>query len=185
MQQSSRWFFLTILVALSLGLISCAEQKEKASSPEEMTARKAVAQMQATEGNSATGTVTFTETANGMHVVAEFQNVPQGEHGFHIHEFGDCSSGDGKSAGGHFNPDGYDHAGPDAQMRHVGDLGNISADASGVARKDFVDAILTFDGDHSILNKGVILHAAPDDLTSQPTGAAGARISCGVITAAE
>ena len=74
----------------------------------------AVAEMQTTEGNEAHGTVTFTKVKGGVQVVAHFEGVPEGEHGFHIHEFGDCSSGDGKSAGGHFNPAGASHAGRDA-----------------------------------------------------------------------
>jgi Cu-Zn family superoxide dismutase len=66
-------------------------------------------------------------------------------------------------------------------MRHVGDLVNIAANADGIAEKEMVDSMLTFDGDHSILGKGVILHADADDLMTQPTGAAGARIACGVV----
>ncbi|MFQ5677308.1 MAG: superoxide dismutase family protein [bacterium] len=173
--------FRQVISILSLGmflaLLGCSGKSEKiADKPE-----TAIAVMQPTTGNEASGTVTFTKVADGIQVVAHFEGVPEGEHGFHIHAVGDCSSGDGKSAGGHFNPEGYDHAGPDAAMRHVGDLGNITADTNGVAHAEFTDSHLTFEGDKSILGKGVILHADRDDLTSQPTGAAGARISCGVI----
>ncbi len=146
---------------------------------------RAAAVMNPTQGNTAKGTVTFTKEEGGMRVVAHFEGVPPGEHGFHIHEFGDCSAPDASSAGSHFNPTNMPHAAPDSAMRHVGDLGNISADSSGVAHKEYVDPMLTFEGDNSILGKGVILHADPDDYTSQPTGAAGARISCGVIEAAK
>jgi len=177
--------FTGIIWLLSFSLMSCQQQEEKSREPAKKAGRKATAQMNATNGNTAHGTVTFTEVDGGIEVVAEFEGVPEGEHGFHIHEVGDCSSGDGKSAGGHFNPDGYHHAGRDAEKRHVGDLGNVTADANGIVKAHFTDRILSFEGDHSIIGRGVILHAAPDDLTSQPTGAAGARISCGVIKAAE
>lgn len=167
-----------LLVISVVGMLGCSGDSKKAATGKMETA---VAEMQPTEGNEATGTVTFTKVEGGVRVVAHFEGVPEGQHGFHIHEFGDCSSGDGKSAGGHFNPEGVAHAGRDAEERHVGDLGNITADANGVAHADFVDSHLKLMADYSILGKGVILHAAPDDMTSQPTGAAGARISCGVI----
>ncbi len=180
-------FLLGALLLLSLTLFSCSknevEQKEETVATKTM--RTAVAQMNATTGNQANGTVTFTEVEGGIRVVAHFEGVPEGDHGFHIHENGDCSSGDGKSAGGHFNPAGNPHAGPSAEIRHIGDLGNITANAEGVAEKDFIDAVLSFDAAQSIVGKGVILHAKADDLTSQPTGAAGARISCGSIEVVE
>lgn len=182
--------FFVLLLLLTFGLISCAQEESKQEAAKEqgtetMSTKEAVAKMSPTEGNEANGTVTFTQVEGGIRVVAHFEGVPEGDHGFHIHEFGDCSSGDGKSAGGHFNPEGMPHGGPDSEKRHVGDLGNITADASGVAKKDYVDPVLTFDGPNSIIGKGVILHADPDDLTSQPTGAAGARIACGVIEMVE
>lgn len=184
MLQRSNLVLTTFIWLLFVALVGCEQQKQKEAQPAKAM-RKAVAQMTATTGNTAHGTVTFTEVEGGVEVQADFEGVPGGEHGFHIHEVGDCSSGDGKSARGHFNPDGYAHAGRDAEQRHVGDLGNITADANGVAKADFTDRVLSFDGAHSILGRGVILHAAADDMTSQPTGAAGARISCGVIEAAE
>ena len=169
---------LVLLLGLFIiGWFGCYEKSDQAADK----MQTAVAEMQTTEGNEAHGTVTFTKVKGGVQVVAHFEGVPEGEHGFHIHEFGDCSSGDGKSAGGHFNPAGASHAGRDAEERHIGDLGNITADANGTAHADFVDSHLSIMGDHSIVGKGVILHADPDDMTSQPTGAAGARISCGVI----
>ncbi len=168
--------FLTfVLLLVGLLIVGCA-QKQAA-----MTT--ATAAMNPTQGNTASGTVTFTKEENGMRVMAHFEGVPPGDHGFHIHEKGDCSAPDAMSAGGHFNPTGMSHGAPDSTVRHVGDLGNISADSSGIAHKEFVDPMLTFEGANSILGKGVILHADPDDYTSQPTGAAGGRISCGVIEA--
>ncbi|MFQ5637224.1 MAG: superoxide dismutase family protein [bacterium] len=174
--------FSLVMILLVVVTMGCQKQE---SDTEETAMETASAEMAATQGSEAHGTVTFTKTDEGIRVVANFEGVPEGTHGFHIHQYGDCSSGDGKSAGGHFNPEGVPHAGPDAAERHVGDLGNISADENGVAHADFVDSKLTFEGENSIIGKGVILHADADDLTTQPTGAAGARISCGVITASE
>jgi Cu-Zn family superoxide dismutase len=103
-------------------------------------------------------------------------------HGFHIHENGDCSAPDGSSAGGHFNPTDQNHGGPDASVHHIGDLGNIRADENGNATYEATLSFLSLgDGENSILNRGLIVHALEDDLVSQPTGAAGARLACGVI----
>jgi Cu-Zn family superoxide dismutase len=102
-----------------------------------------------------------------------------------VHEFGDCSSADGAAAGGHFNPGGSPHAGPDAAARHVGDLGNLTADTQGMAGYDRTDRVVRLDGEHAVIGRAVIVHAAPDDLATQPTGAAGARLACGVIGVAK
>jgi len=134
-----------------------------------------------TEGNQVNGTVTFTRTQAGIKVVAEISGLAPGEHGFHIHEIGDCSAPDAMSAGGHFNPMSTPHAGPDMEMRHVGDLGNLTADADGHARLERTDMHLSFEGPTSIIGRAVIVHADPDDMTTQPTGGAGARVACGVI----
>lgn len=134
-----------------------------------------------TEGNSVAGTVTFTAVDDGVRVQAQLTGLTEGRHGFHVHQWGDCSAPDGTSAGGHFNPHGSDHAGPDADRQHVGDLGNITADADGTASYDAVIAYLAFSGENNIIGRGLIVHADEDDLVSQPTGAAGARQGCGVI----
>ncbi|MFQ5669005.1 MAG: superoxide dismutase family protein [Acidobacteriota bacterium] len=128
------------------------------------------------------GKVVFTETQQGVKVGAHVSGLTPGAHGFHIHEIGDCSSSDGKSAGGHFNPLGVPHAGPDADQAQAGDLGNITADASGQAELSMVSSRITLgEGPTGIAGRAVILHAQADDLTSQPTGAAGGRVACGVI----
>jgi Cu-Zn family superoxide dismutase len=105
---------------------------------------------------------------------------------FHVHELGDCSAADASSAGGHFRPFANPHGGRDADRRHVGDLGNLTANASGVAEADFVDSRVTLggpalSGTASILGRAVIVHRQRDDLTSQPSGDAGARVACGVV----
>ena len=105
-----------------------------------------------------------------------------GNHGFHVHEFGDCTAADGSSAGGHFNPTNQPHAGPDADARHVGDMGNIEADASGAAKLDYLDHSMSLaNDDRSIIGRSVVVHAKADDFKSQPAGDSGARVACGVI----
>lgn len=110
---------------------------------------------------------------------------PNAKNGFHIQQFGDISAADGASTGGHFNPDGHDHAGPMDGKRHIGDLGNLEADANGHAMYSRVDKYVQIHGAHSILSRGITIHAGTDDLTSQPTGAAGARLAVAVIGVAK
>lgn len=142
---------------------------------------KAVCVVHPLGDNKVSGKVTFTKTADGVEVTAELTGLTPGEHGFHVHEYGDCSMMDGTCAGGHYNPTGMPHAGPDATQRHEGDLGNITAGASGKATYHRVDKMLKLNGPHSIVGRSIIVHGGRDDLTSQPSGAAGPRIGCGTI----
>jgi Cu-Zn family superoxide dismutase len=142
---------------------------------------KAIAVLHPTQGSTVTGTVTFTKESAGVRVVADLTGLTPGTHGFHIHEFGDCSAPDAASAGGHFNPGHAPHAGPDADARHAGDLGNITADSAGVAHYERLDPHMSLTGPNSIIGRGVIVHEKADDLTTQPTGAAGGRVACGII----
>jgi superoxide dismutase, Cu-Zn family len=146
---------------------------------------KAVCVLYPTQGNTAGGTVIFTRTDKGMKVVVDIQGLSKGKHGFHIHEFGDCSSQDGSSAGGHFNPGGKAHGAPMDMTRHMGDMGNIEADETGKAHLEYVDPMMTFEGDYSIIGRSIIIHKNEDDLKTQPTGNAGPRIACGVIGVAK
>lgn len=130
-----------------------------------------------------TGTVEFKETDDGVEVTANVEGLKKGTHGFHIHEKGDCSAPDAKSAGGHFNPSNHKHGGPEADERHEGDLGNITAGKDGKATATMtVKGITLKDGDNSIVGKGFIIHDKADDFKTQPTGNAGDRVACGVIT---
>ncbi|UCH64213.1 MAG: superoxide dismutase family protein [Fidelibacterota bacterium] len=144
-------------------------------------ATRAIAVLYPTGGNGASGSVRFIQADHGVRVVAQLHGLTPGPHGFHIHQYGDCSAPDASSAGGHFNPTGAPHAGPDTGKRHLGDLGNIIADETGNAYLDVVDHLLTLEGPNGIVGRAVVLHAGADDLTSQPSGAAGPRIACGVI----
>lgn len=163
---------LPLFVAGSLSLIGAAQAQEPT---------KAVAVLHPTKGNNVEGTVTFTKTSDGVKMVADVTGLTPGKHGFHIHEYGDCSSPDGKSAGGHFNPAKSPHAGHDMMPRHVGDLGNIEADSSGKAHLELTDKQMTMSGETSIIGRGLIVHEKADDMKTQPTGDAGGRVACGVI----
>lgn len=145
------------------------------------TVNKAVCVMYPTQGNTVTGTVTFTRVDEGIKVVADLQGLSAGKHGIHIHECGDCSAFDGSSAGGHFNPMAKSHGAPMDAMRHEGDMGNIEADATGKAHLEYVDKNISLEGMASIIGRSVIVHKNEDDLKTQPTGNAGARVACGVI----
>lgn len=129
------------------------------------------------------GTVEFKETDDGVEVTANLEGLKKGDHGFHIHEKGDCSAPDAKSAGGHFNPSNHKHGAPDAAEHHEGDLGNITAGKDGKATATMtIKGVTLKEGDTSIVGKGFIIHAKKDDMKTQPTGNAGDRVGCGVIT---
>jgi len=147
---------------------------------------KAIAVLHTTsKGDKTHGKITFTQTPKGVVVEGTIEGLTPGLHGFHVHEFGDVSSDDGMSTGGHFNPTNMPHAGPSAGMRHVGDLGNIEADAKGVAKIHIVDTALSFSGASSIVGRGLVVHAKADDLKSAPSGNAGDRVAVGVIGVAK
>jgi Cu-Zn family superoxide dismutase len=142
----------------------------------------AVATLEPTKGNSTGGTVTFTQKGDKVTVVAKVTGLTPGQHGFHIHEKGDCGSGDGMSAGGHFNPFGKPHGNPSAPDHHAGDMAALEADASGNASLTAdMDAVTIGSGVGDIVGKAVIVHKDPDDYKTQPTGNSGARVACGVI----
>lgn len=146
-----------------------------------------VATIVGTEGNDGVeGIVTFRRSGSQVSVTAHIEGLePNQRHGFHIHQYGDCSSADATSAGGHFNPTGSRHGGRHDDERHAGDLGNLESNGQGVGRLEFEDDKLTLDGEQSILGRGVIVHAQADDYETQPTGDAGGRIGCGVIGVAQ
>ena len=134
------------------------------------------------------GTVTFRPTDGGVQVTYAVDGLTPGLHGFHVHANGDCGAGPdgapGGAAGGHFAPMDDAHGAPDdpAPQRHVGDFGNIEAGTDGRAAGTFVDPLASLGADErSIVGRAVVVHAEADDLTSQPSGAAGARVGCGVV----
>jgi Cu-Zn family superoxide dismutase len=143
----------------------------------------AVAQLASTTGNTATGTVTFTQRGDKVLIAGKLSGLkPNAEHGFHVHEKGDCSSGDGMSAGGHFNPRAMAHGHYDNSDRHAGDMPNIRSDANGNASYSFESELYTVaDGPATVVGKAVVIHRDPDDYKSQPAGNSGPRIACGVV----
>jgi len=183
--KSNKIIFNSLFGALLImfGLAGCGQKQ----TPDNQTAavpssiKSAIAVIYPTKGNMVNGVVTFTKVANGIKVSARLTGLTPGKHGFHIHENGDCSSEDGTSAGGHFNPMHMQHGAPTDAQRHEGDFGNIMADSTGNAILEWVDPMIAFEGPNSIIGRAVIVHASEDDLVSQPSGAAGARIGCGVI----
>jgi Cu-Zn family superoxide dismutase len=144
---------------------------------------RATAALQPTKGSKAFGEATFEQAGDKVRVIVFAQGLkPNAEHGLHIHEAGDCSSGDGMSAKGHFNPHGKPHGNPSSGERHAGDLPALKAGKDGRAKIDAtVDLISIGQGPGNIVGRGLIIHADPDDYKTQPTGNAGARIACGVI----
>lgn len=143
----------------------------------------ATAFLDPTKGSNVRGTVTFQQQGTKVLVIASITGLrPNQEHGFHVHEKGDCSSGDGMSTGGHFNPLAKQHAHPSSGDRHAGDLPALKADANGIATlREEIDVITVTDGPTSVVGRGMIVHAQPDDYKTQPTGNAGARLACAVI----
>jgi Cu-Zn family superoxide dismutase len=184
---------LTIAVVAMMILGSDSKAQQEKSAPSDQAAdyvawtkvTKAVAVVHPLGDSKVKGKVTFTQKGGGVEIVAEITGLEPGEHGFHVHEFGDCSMADGACAGGHFNPTGAPHGGPDDAKRHAGDFGNIKADDSGKAMYERVDKMIALHGKNSIIGRSVIIHAGRDDLKSQPSGDAGARVGCGAIGIAD
>lgn len=164
---------LALVLSLSLLAAACATT---ASGP------TAMATLASTSGSTAQGTVRFAQLADGsVDVTVELTGVPPGVHGFHVHDKGDCGD-NGNAAGGHFNPASSAHGAPETDPHHAGDFGNVTADANGRVSTKFNTRSVTVEpGAHSAVGHAVILHANPDDLTTQPTGNAGGRIACGVV----
>lgn len=164
------------LLTVSHGVLSFAGNHE---------IKKADVTMHSRSGSEVRGNITFMDTDKGVRLKGVVTGLkPNSKHGFHIHEKGDCSAKDASSAGGHFNPKNVSHGSPKEKSHHRGDLGNITTDKNGIARIEMsVEhlSLLPREKKASILKKAVIIHAKSDDLKSQPSGAAGKRVACGVI----
>lgn len=165
-----------LLAAAAVAAVAACQGVQTREAP------RAEAQLQPTTGNQVSGSATFVQVGDRVRVRAIVSGLkPNQEHGFHVHEVGDCSSGDGMSAKGHFNPHAKPHGHGSAE-RHAGDLPNLRADANGRGEGRFeIDIITVSPGPGSVVGRGLIVHAQPDDYRSQPVGNAGARMACGVI----
>lgn len=143
----------------------------------------ASAQLISTKGNATSGSVEFTQDGDKVSVKVDIRGLkPNAEHGFHVHEKGDCSSGDGMSTGGHFNPSGSSHGAHGQGTHHAGDLPSLKADADGNSKMTFKSSTISIVGGVSnIVGRGLIVHRDPDDYKTQPTGNSGPRIACAVV----
>ncbi|MEC5394139.1 superoxide dismutase family protein [Bergeyella sp. RCAD1439] len=155
-------------IALTLALASCTTTKTYT--------------IAAKSGTQTQGTAKFTQKGNTVELDMNVYNLtPNSLHASHIHEFGDCSSADGTSAGGHWNPTNEKHGKWASHEHHAGDLGNLKADEKGTARmvmKTDKWCIGCKDETKNIIGKSIIIHAKADDFKTQPTGNAGGRIGC-------
>ena len=144
------------------------------------------AELLSRSGSSVTGAVDFVQRGDVLVVTGEIRGLkPNAEHGFHVHEKGDCSAADATSAGGHFNPGGHPHGRAGQGTHHAGDVPNLKADANGVARVNAEVTGLSVSGTapDGIIGRGLVVHRDPDDYKSQPAGNSGPRVACGVIFA--
>jgi len=159
------------------------EKKEEASPVKDVV--QVTVQMEAKSESGAMGMIMFTQVASVVKMEGKIGNLSEGTHAIHLHEKADCSSADGKSSGGHWNPTFQDHGAWGAESGfHLGDIGNFEVDAEGVGKIQFSTDLWCIgcgDEKRDILGKAVIVHQGTDDLSSQPSGAAGARIACGGV----
>ena len=165
---------------LVAGLAACATSNPAAPGP------RALAQLQPKSGSAVSGTISFSPQGTGVRVTARVSGLtPNQEHGFHVHDKGDCSAADGMSAGGHFNPTAQPH-GPQGMPHHGGDMPSLKSDANGKVDTSFlIDGVAVGTGGATdLVGRAVIVHAQPDDYTTQPTGNSGGRIARGLIEAA-
>lgn len=132
-------------------------------------------------GTQTQGTAKFVQTGKNVEMDLNVYKLTPGIHAVHIHEKGDCSSTDGSSAGGHWNPTNHDHGKFGSETFHMGDIGNLNADKEGTARLLFKTdkwCIGCKDETKNIIGKSLIIHAGRDDFKTQPTGNAGGRVGC-------
>jgi len=177
----------TAALAASL-LAACASTapspRATSASPAMSTAKEGAVNLSAASGSLVSGALVLRPMGDGVHITGEVGGLKPGDvRGFHIHERGDCSAADASTAGGHFNPGAQPHGRASQGAHHAGDSDNLVADGKGVARVDAHVRGVTLGGGaaNDIAGRAIIVHAAADDYTTQPTGNAGARVACGVI----
>jgi Cu-Zn family superoxide dismutase len=151
-----------------------------AASPDLMTA---IASIEPKSGSTLSGTATFEGGAGEVALVLEVENAPPGAHAVHLHEIGDCSAPDGKSAGGHWNPGGVDHGQWGKEPFHLGDVGNLEVGDDGKGSLTMMTDLWSIGtgSENDVVGRAIIVHQSVDDFVTQPTGAAGGRIGCGVV----
>ncbi len=179
----SKTSMLLLLIAVTTVLASCDAVQDFADLLPPPQSAGAHAVIDSTSGSEVTGTAVFEQTGDTITLTVEIQNAEPGLHGVHIHEFGDCSAPDGTSAGGHWNPTNTAHGKWGEGEFHLGDIGNILVSDDGTGNIELTTDLweLGTGSIFDVVGKGIIVHADADDFTSQPSGAAGARIGCGAI----
>ncbi|MCG9128696.1 superoxide dismutase family protein [Candidatus Poribacteria bacterium] len=182
-------YHLNVLPLLFTGIIfllSGCEVIEK-SVISSSTSKQAIATINSASDSNLNGIATFTQVGQTVMFRVEIQNGSPGQHAVHIHENGDCSSPDGKSAGGHWNPTNVAHGKWGEGEFHLGDIGNIDVGEDGTGSIELSTELweIGTGSIRDIVGKGMIVHAGTDDYTSQPSGNAGIRIGCGVIELVE
>lgn len=173
-----RLLLITTTVMLTA---ACANRPQRSERVPQSSESRAVAQVAPKSGSRVNGEVTFEKMADSTIMKVNIKGLkPNGTHGFHIHEYGDCSAADAGTAGSHYNPSQKPHGGMSGDMRHIGDLENLTADKKGVAKfeKTLPDSALPVAG---LVGRAVVVHEKADDLKTQPSGDSGKRIGCGVI----
>jgi len=183
--------FLTSLILVTAS--ACIEKNTKTTDENEITetvfsadtiTKTAQVEVSPKSGSNVMGVVNFKEVSGVVFMTVSLRNLAPGPHAIHIHEIGDCSSDDGKSAGGHWNPTGANHGEWGSDQYHLGDLGNIVAGKDSIAtftRQTNLWEIGGEDKERNIVGKAIIVHEGLDDFTTQPSGKAGKRIACGEI----
>ncbi|WP_035336798.1 superoxide dismutase family protein [Dokdonia sp. PRO95] len=187
--------YITLAILATATLASCKKDAKKVEEVEEVAveveapaapvAQKVIMKLEPKSGSKATGSVVFKEEDGQVNFTAVIGGLDEGMHAIHIHESADCSSENGKSTGGHWNPTNEQHGKWGAtEGYHKGDIGNFPADESGngtITMSTDQWCIGCGDPKKDIVGKAIIVHQGTDDFTSQPSGAAGKRISCGGI----
>lgn len=196
-----RWSFLLLLAVLMVVLTACggnadddntnsqdnADQENTDSEDNDQgeDAQKLEVDLQ-NQDDESVGTATLDETADGVEVSLEGENLPKGMHAFHIHEKGQCEAPDFESAGDHFNPDDTDHGFDESDGPHAGDMPNIAVGDDGKVKQSFLLENVTLEEgeEQSLLGDdgtSLVIHEGADDGKSQPAGDAGDRLACGPI----
>lgn len=176
-----------LLISISIILMGCERARQQVGVLSTAPAKQANAMIGVSSDSGVTGMAVFTQNGDQITLTVEIQGATPGLHAVHIHANGDCSSPDGKSAGGHWNPTGVAHGTWGEGEFHLGDIGNITVGEDGMGSITLMTDLWEIGtGSHvDIVGRGIIVHAGADDFTSQPSGAAGARIGCGAIVLAE
>ena len=176
-----------LLISMTIIFTGCEKVQEPMDVVSTAPEKKATAIINSSNDSGVTGTANFTQNGDQITLIIEIKDATPGLHAVHIHEYGDCSAPDGTSAGGHWNPTEVAHGKWGEGEFHLGDIGNISVADNGKGCITLTTDLweIGTGSDIDVVGRSIIVHADADDFISQPSGAAGARIGCGVIVLAE